>query len=336
MNKLKEQKAITLVALVITIIILLILAGVALSLVIGDNGLIKKSKESAERYNQSAQKETADLESYDEEFKNLLGNSIKATAKEIAQKPSEYYGKEIKGYTCANSQAVNAWKIFFTDENNIYIIADDYISYQYAPNGKNGTEITRDGNSEYGLLFTNVSNDYYSGAADITNEKVKKWFEYLKEYPSEKRPNAKAVAYMLDTNVWGKFAGNNAEYAIGSPTIEMFCKSYNSIHDKKIEYKLESYGYDIKWNPGSTDYNDNISGLDITENLYVLTNENANGYWLSSPSTCSDGFLLEIGKQGGISPEHINGGNAGIRPVVCLSNNVKFEKQDENSYKIVE
>ena len=42
---LKEARGITLVALVITVIILLILAGVALSLVIGENGLIKKSKE---------------------------------------------------------------------------------------------------------------------------------------------------------------------------------------------------------------------------------------------------------------------------------------------------
>ena len=335
MNKLKEQKAITLVALVITIIILLILAGVALSLVIGDNGLIKKSKESAERYNQSDRKETADLESYDEEFKNLLGISIKATAKEIAQKPSEYYGKEIKGYTCANDQAVNAWKIFFADENNIYIIADDYISYQYAPNGKNGTEITKGEKSDYDLAFANVSNDY-RGSADITNEKVKKWFEYLKEYPSVERPNVKAVAYMLDTNVWGKFAGNNAEYAIGGPTLEMFCKSYNSIHDKKIEYIVENYGYDLKWD-SDTGYNDNINGFDTKETLYAPNSDKVSGYWLSCPSPFSDGFMIKVDKESGyIMFEHKDGGHLGIRPVVCLSNNVKLEKQDENSYKIVE
>lgn len=45
-NKLKENKGITLVALIITVIILLILAGVTISLVIGDNGLIAKSKQS--------------------------------------------------------------------------------------------------------------------------------------------------------------------------------------------------------------------------------------------------------------------------------------------------
>lgn len=41
----KNQKGITLVALVITIIVLIILAGVTISLLIGDNGIINKAKE---------------------------------------------------------------------------------------------------------------------------------------------------------------------------------------------------------------------------------------------------------------------------------------------------
>ena len=67
----KEAKGITLVALVITVIILLILAGVALSLVIGENGLIKKSKEGVGVYKQSAENETTQWESFEEEFTNL-------------------------------------------------------------------------------------------------------------------------------------------------------------------------------------------------------------------------------------------------------------------------
>jgi len=41
----KEQKGITLVALVITIIVLLILAGVSISLVVGQNGVLTRSTE---------------------------------------------------------------------------------------------------------------------------------------------------------------------------------------------------------------------------------------------------------------------------------------------------
>lgn len=40
----KKEKGITLVALIITIIVLIILAGVTISLVVGDNGIIQKSK----------------------------------------------------------------------------------------------------------------------------------------------------------------------------------------------------------------------------------------------------------------------------------------------------
>lgn len=42
MNKLKSKKGITLVALVVTIVVLLILAGVSINAVLGDNGIIKK------------------------------------------------------------------------------------------------------------------------------------------------------------------------------------------------------------------------------------------------------------------------------------------------------
>ena len=44
-QKLTSNKAITLIALVVTIVVLLILAGISISLVIGDNGLIQKSRD---------------------------------------------------------------------------------------------------------------------------------------------------------------------------------------------------------------------------------------------------------------------------------------------------
>ena len=42
----KKEKGITLVALVITIIVLLILAGVTIAMVVGDNGILTRSKQS--------------------------------------------------------------------------------------------------------------------------------------------------------------------------------------------------------------------------------------------------------------------------------------------------
>ena len=57
----KEQQAITLVALVITIVILLILAGIALNLVLGNNGIIKKATDASQEHKKASDNEQKDL-----------------------------------------------------------------------------------------------------------------------------------------------------------------------------------------------------------------------------------------------------------------------------------
>lgn len=57
---LKGQKGITLVALVITIIVLLILAGVTISLTLGEDGLFKISQDAAHNFANAADKERDD------------------------------------------------------------------------------------------------------------------------------------------------------------------------------------------------------------------------------------------------------------------------------------
>lgn len=56
-----NERGITLIALVITIIILLILAGVALSLVVGDNGVLNKSMNAVDETNRAATQEQLEL-----------------------------------------------------------------------------------------------------------------------------------------------------------------------------------------------------------------------------------------------------------------------------------
>ena len=48
MNKIKSTKGITLISLVLTIIILLILAGVSIATLTGDNGLLNRAKDAGE------------------------------------------------------------------------------------------------------------------------------------------------------------------------------------------------------------------------------------------------------------------------------------------------
>jgi type II secretory pathway pseudopilin PulG len=52
----RKEKGITLIALVITIIVLLILAGVTIATLTGDNGLLTKSKTAVDKYSKYATK----------------------------------------------------------------------------------------------------------------------------------------------------------------------------------------------------------------------------------------------------------------------------------------
>lgn len=70
----KKENGITLVALVVTIIVLLILAGVAISLTVGNNGLFTRAQDAAEKYNQSSANEQNEMNTAVNTLDNLLQN----------------------------------------------------------------------------------------------------------------------------------------------------------------------------------------------------------------------------------------------------------------------
>ena len=79
----KTEKGITLVSLVVTIVVLLILAGVSINTVLGDNGIIEKAKEKAEATKQASAEEEMNrlvleyqLAKSDENFEDFLQEKI--------------------------------------------------------------------------------------------------------------------------------------------------------------------------------------------------------------------------------------------------------------------
>lgn len=70
--KTKEMKGITLVALVVTIVVLLILAGVSINSVLGENGIIIKAKEAAEKTAAAQEKEMIERNLLEQELENSL------------------------------------------------------------------------------------------------------------------------------------------------------------------------------------------------------------------------------------------------------------------------
>ena len=66
MKKLKEElkygkKGITLISLVVTIIVLLILAGITISMLFGENGLLNRATDATEEYSKSEAREKVEL-----------------------------------------------------------------------------------------------------------------------------------------------------------------------------------------------------------------------------------------------------------------------------------
>lgn len=73
----KKNEGITLVALVITIVNLLILAGISINLILGDNGLISRAKEAAIKVKEDKIAEEKDIENMsDEIMKQLTGSDF--------------------------------------------------------------------------------------------------------------------------------------------------------------------------------------------------------------------------------------------------------------------
>lgn len=306
-NNLKSNAGITIITLAVTILIIIILASITINAVLGDNGLIKQAQDVKDMAESTTLETGEKMNKVLQEYENIMAEDgeipIKTgiEAADISENPTLYYGAEVIGYTCTGS-GVEKWRIFYADESNIYLIADDCIDAEYIPDGKEGTPITV--SNEYGtsyiVHFEAVINDYPEGANWIKeNSLAKEWLSQFlnnKNYNTSINNNIKAVAYLMDTNVWSCYAGNHAEYAIGGPTIELFCASYKDTHPSQyVEYSVtNSYGYSLKWN-NEEEYNTSIEdGIDMIYNgIYTAISRNsADVKWIASPSAKNTNNLL--------------------------------------------
>lgn len=68
----KKEKGITLVALVVTIIVLLILAGVTISLTVNQGGLFDRARTAGNTYRNSATNEGRQLNGFSDDIQNVM------------------------------------------------------------------------------------------------------------------------------------------------------------------------------------------------------------------------------------------------------------------------
>ena len=88
----KKNKGITLVALVVTIVVLLILAGVSINLVLGNNGIIAKAKDAETKSAEASQNDLKGMNSLIEQMESTLngsGNGGKTEPETVPYLPSD-------------------------------------------------------------------------------------------------------------------------------------------------------------------------------------------------------------------------------------------------------
>lgn len=72
MRKTKENAGITLIALVVTIVVLLILAGISINYVLGENGIVRKAQNARERTKEAKENDIQMLGDLDSEIDDVI------------------------------------------------------------------------------------------------------------------------------------------------------------------------------------------------------------------------------------------------------------------------
>lgn len=369
---LKQRKngegGITLIALVITIIVLLILAGVSIATLTGQNGILTRASDAKEQTEIASVKEQAQLDianwvadkmkngedatvdtpekvkeileaansnnenkyykelqtdkiitpsGYEILYEELYTNST--TGGEVTEVTAANYGDKVDGYISQKEkdEGINlTWRIFYHDDNYVYLISSK-------EDGSNTVESCQ-------LDQYPGSTKTYNGSADITDSFLQslnsQWFGVLGSTPSTKN-NAKAVAYLMDQEVWDEYKDSeeNAAYAIGSPTLELYANSYNktSIANSR-EHQIEITDCT------STGYSENTSSgwLSTEFNNGIYNNGSSSYWWLASPNSYNSNYVFSVYGYYGILNNHSVYHSIGLRPIVIIPKS-KFQ------YKIV-
>ena len=72
----KKEKGITLIALVVTIIVLLILAGVAISLTIGQGGIFERAEKAANTWRNASLNEEREFENFTTDYDSVYDRYV--------------------------------------------------------------------------------------------------------------------------------------------------------------------------------------------------------------------------------------------------------------------
>ncbi len=291
----KNERGITLIALVVTIIVLIILATVSINMVAGENGLIKKAQQSKDAYEESSKREEEGLDSMEEEYDYLMelrklpqgptGKPLVEGLTEIQKrtvKAEDKYGKEVtvpKGFKVKPECG--------TDVNGGIVIEDeDGNQFVWVP-------CTEEQYKKHNYVTQKV-NDKSSIVADTGNDswKTYKYRQYT-DWTEEVDINVNKESVKNNGGFYiGRYeAGvpSNASFYVGKDTET---KTYEKDNKKNV---TQENGTDLKpvsksgnqcWN-----YISQVNAKVVSENMYKNEGE-SNEYGVRSQLV--DGIAWDV------------------------------------------
>ena len=262
----KNSKGITLIALVITIIVLLILAGVTIAALTGDNGILNQAGNAKDKTTEAEAIErvkvevagsygidgTIDKEQLNKNLKNINGLSYNGNAlsdrNKIANLPA--------------TVTLNGYNIGIDANGGVEKIPEIIAKIRANPQAYYGKKVTNykasDGDTNtYRIFYVDKDNDFkdgyntiylkadFSGSVscstsyDASQTLIKRmnplWATKGNTVEAEtttiSNPNEQAAAWLCDPSKWTAYCDTDkANYAIGGPSVEMYVKSYNQTH----------------------------------------------------------------------------------------------------------
>ena len=172
----KTNKGITLVALVITVIILLILAGIVISSLTGDNGLFKRAKEARQNTLDAQNKEKVTLEGYEDTISSTVGVDWEYALANATKHPDQKTSTAIGVGTDGKPVNMDLWEYTKLDDGTYGLndedafLEEDYVASSGYDNNNlieekiQGTipEYIKDSSDEEFVPVTNLNYLFYN------------------------------------------------------------------------------------------------------------------------------------------------------------------------------
>lgn len=297
----EKEKGITLIALIVTIVVLLILAGVSIKIIVDNHGMFNKAKMATKTYKNSESNEQVGLDEAETEIDKYT-TTITYTdenGKNQTLNKDTQIGTKVATTANIDGQTLD-WYLFDKDEKNgkAYLISTPICWVPDTTKEVNGAWVPKlvanpdtktgamnqaiqrkssatDGNYSYSYSSSSVTYKpsdntlkYYKETNSLWSSQRKIEFEKLNE-------NEQCACYLADADIFSgiKNQVNNAkgnlqgkiQTLVGGPSIEQWTKAYAK---QKITHQITAeYGSDLPSAPGY---------------LYKVNNEEQNSGWYTN------------------------------------------------------